>query len=434
MCIGGAWSAEIDGGDPTTDEGLITTAIRTTKEAIQLDLTPCTSWLRFMEIHYNRQLSANTNEFRYEKEITVFYLPSVWELVPSLEEYTRHVQEKQAAKLKKEELRAAEAATVKTETGNEADASKSQDDFIPLSEANGTESKPEAPKAEESKEVEKPVSSVPVAKSLTPKSKMKFPKEPCLFAQASLITGNKKPCKPVFISLDGLLDYDDNDREEQTFEVSLFAELFQEMLQRDFGEAILQTILMLPSTQQLEELRKRPRSDDNGPSQKKIKLEATATAEPKEEKEPKTEDKETEAASDANSESTPMEESKEEKEPKTEETEEKSAVSASTEQAPAEVKTEETQTAESHKEVAAPVIDDEILQAFQYFDRNRTGYLKVDDLETIFNTLGHHLSKRQLRWVITRALDASTPAGSSSSYETKIYYRPLLEALTTPHH
>jgi len=27
MCIGGAWSAEIDGGDPTTDAGLITTAM-----------------------------------------------------------------------------------------------------------------------------------------------------------------------------------------------------------------------------------------------------------------------------------------------------------------------------------------------------------------------------------------------------------------------
>jgi len=79
-----------------------------------------------MEIHYNRQLSANSNEFRYEKEITVFYLPSVWELVPSLEEYTRHVQDKQAAKLKKEELRAAEAESAKTGS-SDADSTKPQE-------------------------------------------------------------------------------------------------------------------------------------------------------------------------------------------------------------------------------------------------------------------------------------------------------------------
>jgi len=98
-----------------------------------------------------------------------------------------------------------------------------------LSETNGTEAvKTEAQSSEETKDSGKqssaPVAAAPpVTKSSTPKAKDKdkFPKEPCLFAQASLITGNKKPCKPVFISLDGLLDYDENDREEQTFEVLL---------------------------------------------------------------------------------------------------------------------------------------------------------------------------------------------------------------------
>ena len=53
------------------------------------------------------------------------------------------------------------------------------------------------------------------------------------------------------ISLDGLLDYDESDKYEATFEVSLFAEIFHEMLQRDFGYYLLQvrTLLLYLPTQ-----------------------------------------------------------------------------------------------------------------------------------------------------------------------------------------
>jgi len=85
-------------------------------------------------------------------------------------------------------------------------------------------------------------------------------------------------------------------------QVSLFAELFQEMLQRDFGESILQAILMLPSGQ--AEDKKRQRTDDNGPSQKKIKIEPIV--------EPKQEEKPAEVATAPTSGETAMEVSKEE--------------------------------------------------------------------------------------------------------------------------
>ena len=45
------------------------------------------------------------------------------------------------------------------------------------------------------------------------------------------------------ISLDGLLDYDEGDTEEATMELSLAAEALQEMLSRDYGDAILQALL-----------------------------------------------------------------------------------------------------------------------------------------------------------------------------------------------
>ncbi len=44
------------------------------------------------------------------------------------------------------------------------------------------------------------------------------------------------------ISLDGLLDYDEDDKEEPTLELSLFAEAFQEMLSRDYGCHILASL------------------------------------------------------------------------------------------------------------------------------------------------------------------------------------------------
>jgi hypothetical protein len=44
------------------------------------------------------------------------------------------------------------------------------------------------------------------------------------------------------ISLDGLLDYNIDDRLEKTFEVSLFAEAFSEYLQSKFGDVIFATL------------------------------------------------------------------------------------------------------------------------------------------------------------------------------------------------
>ena len=44
------------------------------------------------------------------------------------------------------------------------------------------------------------------------------------------------------LSLDGLLDYDESDKDEATFELSLFAESFQDMLTRDYGQIIFEAL------------------------------------------------------------------------------------------------------------------------------------------------------------------------------------------------
>ena len=55
--------------------------------------------------------------------------------------------------------------------------------------------------------------------------------------------GAEESIRAQVISLDGLLDYDEGDTEEATMELSLAAEALQEMLSRDYGDAILQALL-----------------------------------------------------------------------------------------------------------------------------------------------------------------------------------------------
>lgn len=49
--------------------------------------------------------------------------------------------------------------------------------------------------------------------------------------------------KTFSISLHGLLDYDETDRDEPTFELSVFAEAFQEMLMRDYGTLVFNALM-----------------------------------------------------------------------------------------------------------------------------------------------------------------------------------------------
>jgi hypothetical protein len=47
------------------------------------------------------------------------------------------------------------------------------------------------------------------------------------------------------LTLDGLLDYTPSDTSETTFEVSLFAEAFRDMLHLRFGRALLRGISIM---------------------------------------------------------------------------------------------------------------------------------------------------------------------------------------------
>jgi hypothetical protein len=91
MLLGGEWEPTVDGdGDPAQDATLIPAAIRHVREQLQLDLSPCTRWYRFLDIHYHRVV-PNTVPAMVARDITVIYVPAVWDLIPSMEDVsTRH--------------------------------------------------------------------------------------------------------------------------------------------------------------------------------------------------------------------------------------------------------------------------------------------------------------------------------------------------------
>jgi hypothetical protein len=64
FAIGGPWNAAIDGGDPVVDPScLIQTAIRHVKELVQVDLSNCTQWNRFLEVPMQLYPELSTKKY-----------------------------------------------------------------------------------------------------------------------------------------------------------------------------------------------------------------------------------------------------------------------------------------------------------------------------------------------------------------------------------
>ena len=49
---GGSWNSRLDGEDPTDNQTMINTAIRTVKDQVGLDLSYCKTWYRMLEVRY----------------------------------------------------------------------------------------------------------------------------------------------------------------------------------------------------------------------------------------------------------------------------------------------------------------------------------------------------------------------------------------------
>ncbi|KAM7348866.1 cell division cycle and apoptosis regulator protein 1-like isoform 2-T2 [Cochliomyia hominivorax] len=238
--------------------------------------------------------------------------------------------------------------------------------------------------------------------------------------------GGKFDC--AIMSLSILLDYHPDDTKERFFEVSLFAELFNDMLMRDFGFNIYKEIYLY----------KEPAPTNNTSSE--ITETKTESGESNKEKSEVIEDAKKETADkDAKKEKVDDKEKSTKKETKTTKEEEKSSISKehhnddtqsiksesrkrklSTSTSTANGKERELSVSEKKMVVVKP----QLLLSFVYFDTSHCGYIFEKHLEELFTVLGLNLSRSQIKKVLSKL-----------EGRQQIYYRKLTdkeESLESP--
>merc|ERR1719203_1274731 len=209
---------------------------------------------------------------------------------------------------------------------------------VPKSPVKKAEKASEAPK-------EKPVVKELDEKQKTAlKSAYKFPSEPSILVHPHpKAKSGKFDC--TVMSLSVLLDYRTEDNKENTFEVSLFAELFNEMLMRDSGFRLYKSVLQAVDS----------------------KSSTTTTSD-----------------TDKHSKSSSKEPSEEDKADKDKKDESGSS-------------TEESKKSEKVKIVTK---DRDLLLACSYFDLGHCGYFETKDLEDILTTINLNLSRAQIEKLV----------------------------------
>lgn len=305
MPIGGPWSPSLDGKDVEDDPlVLIKTAIRTTKALTGIDLSSCTRWYRFMELHYYRPAERvqaesaaaaadgdKTDEpvcLEPRVENVVIFVPSIGDLIPTKSEWSflqdtikksveRRVypdrvvsddpmEEKSAdtsavamdaetstpSKSELESLKVDELRRRLSDRGLESKGVKANliqrllSSFEEEAESRNTSQVDAEPAVKESKEDEEVTEEKTDTSAEIDEEKEKQRKvyeqeyrlgdmkddDPCIMVHPSASARNGKFGCSV-MSLQSLLSYRVDDQKEHMFEVSLFAEQFNDMLYRD---------------------------------------------------------------------------------------------------------------------------------------------------------------------------------------------------------
>lgn len=221
----------------------------------------------------------------------------------------------------------------------------------------------------------------------------KLPENPHIVVHPSKTAKSGKfDCSVMSLSV--LLDYRPEDTKEHMFEVSLFAELFNEMLTRDFGFNILKAVTFFPQIKAKEE------SKANDDDKKKENSEQRETVESSEKKESKTEN----------------ENDDKKKKPLAEDSDDNRSVVSSRR----EVSSSKETKAERPKYVTA---FPDLLLSFIYFDITRCGYIFEKDLEELFYSLGLGLARSQIRKLIEKFVSRDA-----------FYYRKLTDRLAESAH
>ena len=187
-------------------------------------------------------------------------------------------------------------------------------------------------------------------------SAYKTPSIPCIFVHPnSKAKSGKFDCRVESLSV--LLDYRTEDNKEGTFEVSLFAELFNEMMTRDSAFKIYEALSNAPEKPK-EEKKKDEKKDDKPEVEEVVKNDAPAPGPEK---------------ADEGTEEEKMEENRE---------------------ASVEI-TEE-------KEKVFVTKNKKLLLGYSYFDLSHCGYMECKDVEDILQTLELELSRAEIKKIANK--------------------------------
>lgn len=220
-------------------------------------------------------------------------------------------------------------------------------------------------------------------------------------------------------SLSLLLDYRPEDSKKHCFEVSLFAELFNEMLIRDFGFNIYKVLHAMPETESStsEQSDAKDRRDvDDEPKEKRHRRDSVKSSKRDEsssvtghDKSKSDADKEKDSKC-ANSGSSSSTKSREKDKDKDKEhrregrTNRRDDDNNSDDERSMDSKKRPTGTSETKKTIT---IDPDLLLSFIYFDHTYCGYIFSNHLEELFYALGLRLSRADAKKIINKVAPRS---------------------------
>ncbi|ELU05545.1 hypothetical protein CAPTEDRAFT_214786 [Capitella teleta] len=372
MAIGGPWSPSLDGAEPLKDPRvLINTAIRTTRGLTGIDLSSCTQWYRFAEVRYHRPEEMHKGRLEEEEEGA--------DNIAGENKEPTHFSELDPKTMKVADLRHELECRLLSSKGLKSQliarltkAIKSEEEKEEMQaeeKAEQEEKKEEENEKEEDKDEDKRSRDEEEKRRKEEKEaasrerRYTLPDQPSILVHPSTTAKSGKfDCTVMSLSL--LLDYRQEDNKEHSFEVSLFAELFNEMLMRDFGYNIYKALLAAPE-----------KKEDEKEKKKEKKEEKRDTEEPASKRR-----------------KSDREEDREEKEGGGEKSEEEEDDRDSLK--------ERHRSHERERKKEKPrllTVLPQLLLSFVYFDHMHTGYLVDKDVEEIFHILGLHLSRSQIK-------------------------------------
>ncbi|XP_008576699.1 PREDICTED: cell division cycle and apoptosis regulator protein 1 [Galeopterus variegatus] len=472
MAIGGHWSPSLDGPDPEKDPSvLIKTAIRCCKALTGIDLSVCTQWYRFAEIRYHRPEETHKGRtVPAHVETVVLFFPDVWHCLPTRSEwetlsrgYKQQLVEKLQGERKEadgeqdeEEKDDGEAKEISTPTHwskldpktmkvndlrkelesrtlsskglksqliarltKQLKVEEQKEEQKELEKSEKEEEEEDDRKSEDDKEEEERKRQEEMERQRRERRYI-LPDEPAIVVHPNWAAKSGKfDCS--IMSLSVLLDYRLEDNKEHSFEVSLFAELFNEMLQRDFGVRIYKSLLSLPEKEDKKEKDKKSKKDERK-DKKEERDDETDEPKPKRRKsgddkdkkedrdERKKEDKRKDDSKDDDEteednnqdEYDPMEAEEAEDE---EDDRDEEEMNKRDDKRDMNRYCKERPSKDKEKEKTQMItINRDLLMAFVYFDQSHCGYLLEKDLEEILYTLGLHLSRAQVKKLLNKVV------------------------------